>query len=155
MGRKNRNARRTSYTSFNDLKESTLRFDLSKGSFITKKSGYSLRANDSDDVSVSVINKGGTRQGVCVQFSVKEEIADTMIKGSGRNWACGIVKEGVWERIYLIPDEYGYALYTNDHGKRWYMKAPIEDRTDWDRFTGRHEMKYDNANKAYYISLED
>lgn len=156
MGRKNRNARSNgySYTSFENLKNTTLRFDLSNGDFFKKDTA--VQATEHDEVRVS-FNKCGHKQDSHVSFSFREDIAETMTKGDGRHWICGIVKEGLLERIYFVPDSIrGYAMYQNKNAsKRQYLRFPVyENASKFEKFLGTHELKYDNANKAYYIQPE-
>ena len=153
MGRKNRNARSRSYSSFTELRDTTLRFDLSKGNFIKRKLDDGIRSGDDVDVNVSITHNGRDKK-IFIQFSVRKDIAETMIKGSGKSWSCGVVQEGLAERMYIIPDEMGYALYQNTHGKRHYLRIPFEDdKATFEKYVGFHEMKYDNFNKAYYITI--
>ena len=153
MSRKNRNASSRNYTSFNELKNTTVHFDLTKGKFKTKLRQSIQRAAENDEVRISLVTKGDKNIGKCLSFSVREDLAETLIKGYGRFWVCGIVSENVFERLYLIPDENGYAMYTNEHGKRYYVKPPVdtEEIKHFEKYVGSHKLMYDDFNKAYYI----
>lgn len=154
MGRKNRNARSKSYASFADFRNTTVRFDLSKGQFAVKGYKNKHKANDNIEVSVTITDNGRGEGKNFVQFSVREDIAETMIKGYGKSWTCGVVKEGMLERLYLIPDTLGYALYTNEHSKRFYVRIPfVGERAAMERYNGTHDMRFDDFNKAYYVSV--
>lgn len=154
MGRKNANARsRTQgrYNSFADLRNATIRFDLSKGNF--KKKGYKTHsACERDEISISLIKKGKPSSLLCISFSIRKDKAEAMIKEGGKNWTCGVVAEGNIERLYLIPDEFGYSLFSNDHGHRYYMKVPTDSASEFEKFTGKHKVLYDDYNKAWYVS---
>ena len=151
MGRKNRNARGRSYTSYAELKDTTVRFDLSKIQLPTKRVNE-RKVDENTDVRVSIgkANKKSLLESVAFSFS--EKIATSLIKGFGRQWMCGIVKEGNSERLYFIPDEFGYSLYTNEHGKRYYVKIPTDTREIFEKYIGNHELKHDAYNNAYYIT---
>lgn len=150
MARKNRNARNRSYTSFESLKNSTVQFDLSKGSFI-RKEGRAQTATD--DVEVRATFNGEKTDNLSMNFSLREDIAETLMKGYGKSWICGIVKEGVFERLYFIPDaDNGYAMYRNQkNSKRFYARFPIADKAAFEKYIGNHDMMFDEYNKAYYI----
>lgn len=153
MGRKNTNARsRARYNSFADLKSSTVRFDLSKGNFRTK--GYkTTAANNRDEINISLVKKGKPSNTMCVSFSIRKDIAEKMIKEGGKTWTCGVVQEGIFERLYIIPDEYGYSLFTNDHGLRYYTKIPTDEMSAFEKFAGKHRVQYDEYNKAWYVTV--
>ena len=151
MGRKNRNARSRSYTSYADLRSSSLRFDLSNGNFMKKIKNMGGRDGIESDVTVAVGDNGRGEKYHYVTFSVKGDVAETMKKGYGGHWTCGIVKQDLYERLYLIPDELGYAFYKNKQGTRHYMRIRIDETTGYEKYAGVHDMRYDEYNKAYYI----
>ena len=150
MGRKNRNARSRSYSSFADLKTSTMKFDLSKGNFSTKRRHFNTKAGEDTEIRLSLV-KGGNNQDICVSLSIRQDIKDKLGE-EGNYWTCGIVKEGMFERLYIIPDEYGYALYTNKHGARWYVKIPIDNKVEYEKYVGKHELQYDDVNNAWFMT---
>lgn len=152
MGRKNRNARSRSYTSFNDLKATTVRFDLSKGDFKTRGRGHK-HATNTDEIGFSIITNGSLREkNAC--FSVRSDLSDKMRNSYGEYWTCGIVTEGVFERLYLIPAKDGFKLVKNPKGTRNYLKVPITgDVTCFERYDGYHELQFDEYNDAYFITV--
>lgn len=152
MGRRNKNGRSRgySYSSFQELKGSTLKFDLSQTEFTTKNRAGANKCVY-EEVGISVV-QGGTGQDRCVSFSLREDIADRLKKESGKYWTCGIVKAGNFERLYIIPDEKGFAIYSNHHSKRLYFKVPVGEREDeFKKYAGKHSLKYDEDNEAYYF----
>lgn len=155
MGRKNRNASSRRYTTYSELKNSTVHFDLSKGTFLAKTRVRTTTSNENVDLNVT-ITKGKNSQTRALCFSFKSDVAQTMIKGAGRYWICGIVEEEGVRRLYFVPDEYGYALCENAHGKRQYLKLPLEsDEESFSEFAGKHSIMFDNFNKAYYVTANE
>ena len=118
-----------------------------------KKKGYKTHsACERDEISISLIKKGKPSSLLCVSFSIRKDKAEAMINEGGKNWTCGVVAEGNIERLYLIPDEFGYSLFSNDHGHRYYMKVPTDSASEFEKFTGKHKVLYDDYNKAWYVS---
>jgi len=153
MGRKNRNARNRNFSSFEALKSSTVRFDLSTGNFI-KKTGVQKVTSKDAEVNINVIS-GGRNQGLCISFSIHGDVSKKMLDDGGKYWSCGIVQSCGFERLYLIPDERGYALCQNAVCSRRYVKMPIDDAMPFDKYIGFHKMQYDDVNKAYYIAANE
>lgn len=158
MSRKNRNARSNGvrqHQSFANFNSTTMRFDLSKGSFITKTSPQYNKANECDELKFS-INHDNSKGKDCISLSFRDDVAKMLIKHSGNMWACGIVTEGGFERFYMIPDEMGYKLTTTSGSKRYYMKMPIvDDNPIYEKYRGCHALKFDNYNDAYYITDDE
>ena len=153
MSRKNRNARSRSYASFAELKGASARFDLSKGTFATKTSGGGGGKNVYD-VSITV-GHNGRGEGLCyVSLSVKDEIAEKMLKKS-KTWTCGLVSDGYVERLYIIPDELGFVLYNNDMATRHYSRIRVEELAPFDKYKGGHRLQYDEYNDAYYVTEKE
>lgn len=152
MGRRNKNARSRSYTSFQELRNTTARFDLATGEFAKKATRYTGRAIKAD-LRVSIIS-GGRNQGLCVALSFSEEMTKKLRESGGKFWTCGIVRANDLERLYIIPDEMGYALTSNKNSVRGYTKMPIENVPVFDKYIGLHELKYDEYNKAYYVEAD-
>lgn len=149
MGRKNRNARGRSYTSFESMKNTTVQFDLSNTNFRLKNRHMGDKTI-SEEVGISLI-KGGANQDMCVSWSIREDLGQMLTKEYGKYWTCGIVREGVFERLYFIPNEMGYSLYTNKQATRYYTKVVIENRAEFEKYIGHHKLQYDDHNDAYYI----
>lgn len=148
MARKNRNARSRSYCSFEELKGTTVKFNLENGQFIKK--GFVGIKNAYAELNLNIVN-GGSNQGICLSFSIREDVGQKMIDKGGRLWTCGIVKAGNLERLYIITDPRGYTLCDNKTSPRFYMKLPIDAPEMYDKYIGSHEIKYDEENEAYYI----
>lgn len=151
MGRKNRNASRRSYSSFGELKNANVRFDISNESFKTK-----LRRRQSTkaaEMFVSVKERSD-RKSPFVLFSIDNKIANTMTESFGEYWAYGIVCNNDVERMYFIPNDDGYKMYRTTKGSRYSIKATIDDDeiADYKRYDGEHDLLYDAHNKAYYIT---
>lgn len=154
MGRKNRNARSRGYSSFAELKSSTVKFDLSNGSFQTKtRHGGGGGALDAD-ISLSLGNNSRGEGLKYATFSIKDSVAKTMIDDMGSHWTCGIVRQDAFERLYLIPDPLGFALYKNSAGRRHYTRIRIDDYAPFERYIGDHDLQFDEFNKAYFITAD-
>lgn len=150
MGRKNRNARSNSYSSFAELRNATTTFDLSRTNFIVKAK-RKMKPSLLDEIGVSFST--GKKKGMtymCLSF--REDVGNTIINSFGEYWACGHVKEGVSERIYLVPNEKGFKIYSTNNGTRKYVKFPLADNSDdFMKFEGYHTLRFDDYNKAYYV----
>lgn len=154
MGRKNRNARGRSYSSFSELKSESTRFDLSNVQCYTKiKNRHGYRGEY--EVAVSLGDNGRGNDIKYVTFSVKDEEATKMKKEYGYNWTCGIVKQDFLERLYLLPDEKGFAMYKSKTGTRHYARVRIDDYSAYKKYYGGHKLQFDEYNKAYYITASE
>lgn len=153
MGRKNRNARGRSYASFAELKGASARFDLSKGTFLTRKSGGGGGKKNSD-ISVSVGHNGRDAHLCYVAFSIKDEIAKKMLE-KGSTWTCGLVSDGSLERLYILPDEMGFSLWDNDASSRHYTRIRVDELAPFDKYTGEHRLQFDDYNDAYYVTATE
>ena len=152
MSRKNRNARSRSYASFAELKGASARFDLSTGTFSKRTSGGGGGKNNYD-ISISLGSNG--RQGLLyVSMSIKDELAKKMLEKS-KNWTCGLVSDGCVERLYIIPDELGFALYDNDVSSRHYTRIRVDELAPFDKYKGGHRLQFDEYNEAYYVTATE
>lgn len=153
MGRKHRNARSRTFQSFNELRNASLRFDLSNGTFATKskKRGTVTRA----DVHIYTGDNGRGKDKQYVTISIKDELALRLIKEYGKFWTCGVVSSYGIDRLYIIPDEMGFALYDNKTGSRHYVRVRVDETVgEFTKFIGEHELQFDTENRAYYVSNE-
>lgn len=151
MGRKNGNARRRyngeRFGSFEELKAAGVRFDLSNGDFIMRKS--TRKSPSKNDVGISIINNGGRK---CLSFSFSAEKADDI----GDYVKVGIVKNGIMERLYILPADCvtGYKFTTTNARFRKYVAFPIEPNKarEFEEYIGDHELKHDFENDAHYVT---
>jgi len=155
MSRRNKNARSRGYSSFDELRDATLRFDLTSGTFNRKNKNSCGSKHIDADVTFFIGDNSRGGKMKYATFSVRDDLAETMIKGYGSLWTCGIVRQGAFERLYFIPDSMGYSLYDNKAGKRHYSRIRIDSYAPFEKYVGRHELKYDEYNKAYYILSDE
>jgi len=158
MGRKNRNARgrvQQTYPNFQALKEPTVQFDLTKGTFFKKKTDRGSNTKAKSDIYVSIVrNSEAHRITKSLCFSIGTEIAESI----GSYITVGIVKNNEYERLYLIGTDphSGYKFTAGSSAKRRYIRISIEEdqAKPYERYTGDHEAQYDPVNKAYYVIPE-
>lgn len=160
MGRKNRNARRRgvrTYTSFEDLKNQTVEFDLSTANFSKRTNGHGQRCNQNAEVRVSIRTEGpGTcRERNVASISFRKDIAKEIEEHCGNFLTTGIVRNGNFERMYIIGDKDGFAMTISNKSKttRHTVIIPIgEQKSYFEKYNGEHEMQYDDVNDEYYVT---
>jgi hypothetical protein len=142
------------YTSFGALQNSTVQFDLSNVAFRTKEHGNTSAEHDTE-VSVSYLYPAAHQTTARIAFSIRKDICDKMIKENGAYWTGGVVTQGVFSRLYLIPSDKGYKISRNpSQTTRGYLQIPVDDEST-KVYVGKHKMQYDDHNEAYYITVNE
>lgn len=154
MGRKNRNrgARSYTYTSFEELKNPTLLFDLSQGQFI-KKTGFHYTKGEKSKADVRISLRNNQRGETYISF--REDVGKIIKEHCGELVTAGLVSQGRFERLYIIGDKNGYVLSDNPGSSSTRISFVIPlgaQKESFMKYEGEHRLQYDEDNDEYYVT---